>query len=99
MPKSLKCSGSEQTALWGLIAKESETCRAQTGRPQAAAFNWQHPQAGRGLLPAFNEVGLAGTACPLFTSYRSFEGIWEGTKFTFSPDFVEWVEEQRPKVA
>ncbi len=35
----------------------------------------------------------------LFTRSRSFEGWWEGTKATYLPDFVEWVEEQRSKAA
>ena len=34
-----------------------------------------------------------------FTLYRSFEGWWEFQRQNFSPEFVEWVEEQRSKAA
>ncbi len=56
-------------------------------------------QARRGLLPAFNEAGMASSARALFTSFRSSEGWWEGTKATSSPEFVEFVKEQRSKAA
>ncbi len=63
------------------------------------SFQWQLHQARRGLLPAFNEAGIAAAVRGLFTAYRSFEGWWEGAKPSFRPEFVEWVEEQRSKAA
>ena len=66
---------------------------------QLVVFQWQHHQAQRGLLPSFNEAAVVAGVRTLFTSFRSFEGWWEGTKATSSPEFVEWVEEQRSKAA
>ncbi len=60
-------------------------------------LQWQIHQAQRGLLPTFNEAGIAAGVRSLFTASRSFEGWWESMKPTFLPDFVEWVEEQRSK--
>ena len=60
-------------------------------------FQWQLQQARRGLLPAFNEVTLTATVRNLFTGSRFFGGFWEDRKRIFSPEFVEWVEEQRAK--
>ncbi len=34
-----------------------------------------------------------------FTNFRSFPGWWDGVKFSYFPEFVEWVEEQRSKAA
>ena len=63
------------------------------------SFQWQHHQSRRGLLPTFHEAGTAGAVRNLFTTFRSFESWWEGTKAGRSPGFVEWVEEQRSKAA
>ncbi len=60
---------------------------------------WRIHHARRGLLPTFPEAGAAAIVRNLFTSFRSFEGWWEGSKALFLPDFVEWVEEQRSKAA
>ena len=62
-------------------------------------FQWQLHQAGRGLLPTFNEAGMEAGVRNHFNTYRSFEGWWEGTKATYLPEFVEFVEEQRSKAA
>ncbi len=62
-------------------------------------FHWQFLQARRGLFPGFNERGLAARLGSFFANFRSFEGWWEEGKAVYSPDFVEWVEEQRPKAA
>ncbi len=64
-----------------------------------ATFQWQLHQARRGLLPSFDEAGLAASTRIGFTAFRSFEGWWEARKESFSPEFVEWVEEQRSKAA
>ena len=52
-----------------------------------------------GLLLAFNEVGLGIGIGRMFQSYRSFEEWWEQWKPTYTPEFVEFVEEQRSKAA
>ena len=62
-------------------------------------INWQHQQARRGLLPTDDEAGRARTVREFFTNSHIFEGVWEGWKTGFPPDFVEWVEEQRSKAA
>ena len=63
------------------------------------SFQWQFRQARRGLLPSYNEAGMGAIAATYFTMYRSFEGYWETMKQNLTPDFVEWVEEQRSKAA
>ena len=60
---------------------------------------WEFQQAQRGLLPSFNEIGLASSLRQLFTGYRSFESWWEGRKAVLPSEFVEFVEEQRAKAA
>ena len=62
-------------------------------------FQWQFQQGRRGLLPTFSEAGIATGLRSMFTRFRSFEGYWEAAKAMLEPDFVEWVEEQRPKAA
>ncbi len=63
------------------------------------AFQWQFRQARRGLLPSFDEAEVATTLRFFFVGYRSVEGSWERMKPSLSPEFVEWVEEQRSKAA
>ena len=60
---------------------------------------WQHHQAGRGLLPTFHEAGTGGALGSFFTMFRGFEDFWESVKSRYQPEFVEWVEEQRSKAA
>ena len=60
---------------------------------------WQYQQAQLGLLPTFNEAGTAAALRLFFTTSRGFAGFWETMKPTLSPEFVEWVEEQRSKAA
>ncbi len=62
-------------------------------------FQWVFAQAQRELMPTFNEVALADAVLDHFKRYRSFESWWDRTKARRFPDFVEWVEEQRSKVA
>ena len=62
-------------------------------------YQWQRHQARRGLLPSYNEAGIAATLRFLFTTSRSIEVAWEGYKANYRPEFVEWVEEQRSKAA
>ena len=62
-------------------------------------FQWQLHQSRRGLLPSLDEAMLAVNVRGFFTRFRSFEGWWEAARAAFPPEFVEWVEEQRSKVA
>ncbi len=62
-------------------------------------FQWQLLQARRGLHPSFDEAGIVEVLRGLSSTSHSFEGWWEATKLAFSPEFVEWVEEQRAKAA
>jgi hypothetical protein len=64
-----------------------------------ASFQWQFRQAQRGFLPSYDEAEMAAVAGLYFNAFRSFEGWWEGSRSFYSPDFVEWVEEQRSKAA
>jgi hypothetical protein len=66
---------------------------------QFLSFQWQVQHARRGLFLTFNEAGLGGAVGRMFTRFRSFAGWWEATKPGFTPEFVEWVEEQRSKAA
>ena len=68
---------------------------------RAALYNWQWQfvQGRRGLLPTYHEAGMAFAVRSFFGTYGSIEGWWEGGRTAFAPEFVEWVEEQRAKVA
>ncbi len=66
---------------------------------QVVTWQWQLRQARRGLLPTFNEAGIAAALRGLFRMQHSFEGWWERAKPSLFPEFVEWVEEQRSKAA
>ncbi len=77
----------------------NEIRRNQFWASQFRNMNWQFTQAGRGLLPTFNEAAMVRGIRNQFNRYRSFEGWWEETKEAFAPEFVEFVEEQRSKTA
>ncbi len=62
-------------------------------------FQWQFVQGRRGLLPTYQEAGLAAGVRSFFSIYRSFDGWWDSSKINYVPEFVEWVEEQRSKAA
>ncbi len=63
-------------------------------------FQWNFSQAQRGLLASTIEARLALRVRDFFNTYRSAETWWDGTKHSrLSPEFVEWVEEQRSKAA
>ena len=65
-----------------------------------SSFQWQFKQARRGLLPSYSEPEMAAIAGSYFTLYRGFGDAWdEVMKPTCTPEFVEWVEEQRAKAA
>ncbi len=60
-------------------------------------FEWQFDQARRGVMPGFSADRIAGTVGNYFAISQSFAGIWDSLKANHSPEFVEWVEEQRAK--
>ncbi len=62
-------------------------------------YQWQRDQARRGLLPSFNERGVASAVGGSFRTYRSYAEYWNGVKGNYLPEFVDWVEEQRAKAA
>ena len=62
-------------------------------------WQWQFAHAQRGLLPTFNEAGMARSVRSTFNRYRSFDEWWETSRGIYIPEFVEWVEEQRSKAA
>ena len=66
---------------------------------QFLTFQWQFQQSRRGYLPTYSEAGLGRAVSGMFRVFGSLEGWWEGTKATYAPEFVEWVEEQRSKAA
>ncbi len=63
------------------------------------SFQWQFKQARRGLLPSYDEAKIGAIVGLYSTMFRGFENFWESVKSSYSPDFVEWVEEQRSKAA
>ncbi len=63
------------------------------------SWQWQFIHAQRGLLPSFNEEGLARSVRNTFNRYHSFDGWWERSRELYFPEFVEFVEEQRSKAA
>jgi hypothetical protein len=77
----------------------NETRRRTYWNMMLANFQWQLIQGRRGLLPTGYEAGRAITLAGFFTAFRSFEEHWENAKEGFTPEFVEWVEEQRAKAA
>ena len=77
----------------------NQSRRANYWLARTITWQWQLHQGRRGLLPTFNEAGMAGAVRGFFTTSRGFEGWWEGVKNGYRPEFVEWVEEQRSKAA
>ncbi len=77
----------------------SQARRAQFWFALFLNFQWQLHQVRHGLLPSTNEATLQRGIRLQFNNYRSFDGWWEGMRAGYSPDFVEWVEEQRSKAA
>ncbi len=75
----------------------NEDRRSSVWRAVLYNFQWQFVQGRRGLLPTYQEAGVAGGVRSFFSMYRSFDGWWEGSKTSYLPEFVEWVEEQRAK--
>jgi hypothetical protein len=68
-------------------------------RAQLIAAQWQFIQGRRGLLPTWNERGVARATSVKFVEFRSFGSYWDSVQPFFLPEFAEWVEEQRSKAA
>jgi hypothetical protein len=49
----------------------------------------------RGLMPTYNEAGMAFGMVGEFNRYQSYPEFWDLAKPGFMPDFVAWVDEQR----
>ncbi len=99
---SVATSGELAEALNEDSTAPRTTNETRRGVYWSAAINyvqWQHHQARRGLLPIFHEAGTGGALAGFFTRFRGFEDFWESVKSLYSPEFVEWVEEQRSKAA
>ena len=62
-------------------------------------LDWQFVQARRGALSDFNADRVWASFGHYFETWRSFEAFWNSQKTIFSPEFVEWVEEQRANAA
>ncbi len=62
-------------------------------------WQWQFIQARQGLLPTYNEPGVAFALQYFFRSWPVFGDVWDRQQSAFLPEFVEWVEEQRSKAA
>ena len=62
-------------------------------------FQWQFVEGRRGLLPTYSEASVADAVCNYFRGFGSFEGWWTTEGVLLTPEFVEWVEEQRAKAA
>ena len=68
-------------------------------RARFFVMQWNFSQNRRGLgSPDAGEARMALRLLSYFKDFRSVEGWWEGVRHTlYSPEFVEWVEEQRAK--
>ncbi len=77
----------------------NEVRRGSVWRVVLYNWQWQFVQGRRGLLPTYQEAGVAAGVRTQFSLYRSFDGWWGANKTNFVPDFVEFVEEQRSKAA
>ncbi len=62
-------------------------------------WEWRFNQARRGVMPGFSADRFAGRFGHYFAISHSFASIWDRNKKYYSPEFVEWVEEQRSKAA
>ena len=77
----------------------NEDRRSWIWRAALYNFQWQFVQGRRGLLPTYQEAGVAAGVSAFFSMYRDFDGWWEASKTFYVPEFAEWVEEQRSKAA
>ena len=77
----------------------SEQRRIAYWRAAFYLFQWQFVQGRRGLLPTYQESGVAAGVRSFFSIFRSFEGWWAQSQASYVPEFIEWVEEQRAKAA
>ena len=83
----------------GVQAAINEARRGGVWRVVLYDWQWQFVQGRRGLLPTYQEAGVAAGVRTQFSLYRSFDGWWGANKTNFLPEFVAWVEEQRSKAA
>ncbi len=77
----------------------NEERRISVWRVMFYNFQWQFVQGRRGLLPTYQEAGVAAGVRSFFSIYRSFDSWWEDHQTAYVPEFVAWVEEQRSKAA
>ena len=57
------------------------------------------PGSGEECLSSVVKQGWALRVVSYFNDFRSVEGWWEEHAERLTPEFVEWVEEQRSKAA
>ena len=62
-------------------------------------WNFLQIRRGFGGDPISGEARMALRVLSYFNDYRSVGGWWEAMKWSFGPDWVEFVEEQRSKAA
>ncbi len=60
---------------------------------------WNFTQLQRGMYLVSGEARMAHRVVGYFNDFRSIESWWENAKQNHTPEFVEWVEEQRSKAA
>ncbi len=60
---------------------------------------WNFTQLRRGMDLVSGEARMAHRVAGYFNDFRSVESWWENAKQNHTPEFVEWVEEQRSKAA
>ncbi len=66
---------------------------------QQSMWQWTFVHARRGLIPTWNEAGVASIVAGEFSRFRSYGQSWDRMKPNLLPEFVAWVEEQRSKAA
>ncbi len=62
-------------------------------------FAWEFQQSQQGLFTTQEELVMASVVRGWLLDSHIFPEWWEGRKPAYPPEFVEFVEEQRPKAA
>ena len=67
-------------------------------RARFCVVEWWFTQLRRSVVSS-QEAQIAHRLGTYFNDFRSVEGWWENARPSYTPEFVEWVEEQRSKAA
>ena len=79
--------------------RRKEVRRGHSIRGALLISEWQFLQRARGILPSMTDEQEGQIIASVFERYPDAESMWDSFRGTFSPEFVEWFEEQRAKAA